>query len=82
MNTHCPLVALGLQSNSDAQPVLTRHQAEMYCCKYVSKHLKRWNQRGAIYEVLDTMDEKDKCAEAKCCAGFQPSQIGGSMQDG
>ena len=32
-NSHMPGVSLGAQSNTDAQPVATKHQAEMYCCK-------------------------------------------------
>ena len=31
MNSHIPPVTLGAQSNTDAQPVLTKNQAEMYC---------------------------------------------------
>ena len=33
MNSHIPAVNLGMQSNTDAQGVCTKHQAEMYCCK-------------------------------------------------
>ena len=37
MNSHMPAAGLGSQSNTDAQPVCTKHQSEMYCCKYCWK---------------------------------------------
>ena len=40
---HVPAVVVATQCNSDAQPVPTRRQAEMYCCKYISKS----KQQGA-----------------------------------
>lgn len=36
MNPHCPAITFAAQSNDDAQPVITRHAAEMYACKYVT----------------------------------------------
>ena len=30
VNNHMPVVSVALQSNNDAQPVATKHQAEMY----------------------------------------------------
>ena len=40
------------QSNTDAQGVCTKHQAEMYCCKYCAKHHKRMGTRSVLYEAL------------------------------
>ena len=31
MNTHIPAISFGCQSNTDAQPIATKKQAEMYC---------------------------------------------------
>ena len=31
MNSHMPVVSFGGQSNTDAQPIATKKQAEMYC---------------------------------------------------
>ena len=41
MNPHMPVPTFVMQSNTDGTPVATRHQAEMYCCKYCSKHSER-----------------------------------------
>ncbi len=47
-NNHMPLLTMALQSNNDEASVVTRHQAEMYCCKYCSKHTKRIGQRSVL----------------------------------
>ena len=40
VNRLMPSATLGSQRNNDAQAVVTKHQAEMYCCKYCSNHAK------------------------------------------
>ena len=65
MNPHIPGVTFGMQSNDDAQPVVTLHQAEMYCCKYCSKYAKGKGQGNALYDVLDDMERKDAMAHEK-----------------
>jgi len=47
-NPHMPLVPFAMQSNSDSTPVATRHQAEMYCCKYCSKFTKGNGQKDFV----------------------------------
>ena len=79
MNPHMPIVALADQSNSDAQPVCTRHQSEMYCCKYCSKHKKRQGQRSALYEVLDEMEQKDARSQEKFGDEHSPSLLSQKM---
>ena len=75
-NPHMPLLAFAMQSNSDATPVATKHQSEMYCCKYCSKHGKRLGQRNVLFEVLDDMERKDQGAKEKYGDAFQESQLG------
>ena len=65
MNSHIPMVTIGTQSNTDAAGVVTRHQAEMYCCKYCSKHGKRVGQRNVLYEVMEDLERKDNAAWGK-----------------
>ena len=65
MNSHMPPVTLGGQSNNDGQPVVTKHQAEMYCCKYCSKHNKNVGTRAALFEVMDDMARVDASAKEK-----------------
>jgi hypothetical protein len=48
-NPHMPLVPFAMQSNSDSTPVATRHQAEMYCCKYCSKFTKGNGQKEFLF---------------------------------
>ena len=76
MNCHMPLVAFALQSNSDAQPVLTRNQAEMYCCKYCSKHTKRPGARSSLFDVIDEMEDKDKYAKDVYGEDFDEETLG------
>ena len=52
MNPHIPLASVVLQSNTDATPVPTKHQAEMCCCKYCSKHGKRKGQAAPDHRDL------------------------------
>ena len=79
MNRHSPLVALGLQSNSDAQPVVTRNQAEMYCCKYVTKHGKRLGSRCALMDVVDDMEARDSHSKDAFGEIFEEAKLGGKM---
>ena len=76
MNSHAPVVGVGLQSNSDAQPVLTRHQAEMYCCKYCAKHSKRLGTRCALFDILDELESKDAYAKDQFGESFEQSKLG------
>ena len=43
----------------------TKNQAEMYCCKYCSKHNKNLGARTALFDVLDDMEQKDKAGKEK-----------------
>ena len=79
MNPHMPMISLVLQSSTDATPVPTRRQAEMYCCKYCSKHGKRKGQAGALYEVLDGMDSKDASARAHFGDGYDATKLGSKL---
>ena len=65
MNPHMPVPTIALQSNTDATPVVTRHQAVMYCCKYCSKHGKRPGQTSTLYGVLQDMEGLDTSAKDK-----------------
>jgi hypothetical protein len=79
MNSHMPAVTFGLQSNNDAQPVATKHQAEMYCCKYCAKHHKRLGTRSSLYDILDDLEGKDANAKAKHGEDFQAAKLGGKL---
>ena len=74
-----PLVPFGIQSNSDATPVATRHQAEMYCCKYCSKHTKGKGQKCALHEVIDDMERKDAMAQERFGQSYEESKLGGKL---
>ena len=65
MNGHVLTHTLGIQSNNDGTPVATRHQAEINCCKYCSKHSKRLGPRSVLYDVLDDMSRTDAGAKEK-----------------
>ncbi len=79
MNPHMPMATVAMQSNTDDTPVPTRHQAEMYCCKYCSKHSKRKGQASVLYEVLDDMASKDANAQAKFGDDYQESVLGSKI---
>jgi hypothetical protein len=79
MNPHIPLVPFAIQSNSDGTPVATRHQAEMYCCKYCSKWTKGKGQKSALYEVIDDMERKDAMAQEKFGESYEESKLGGKL---
>ena len=79
MNSHMPAVSVGLQSNNDAQPVATKHQAEMYCCKYCAKHHKRLGTRSSLYDILDDLESKDANAKAKYGEEFEASKLGSKL---
>ena len=79
MNSHMPAANVGAQSNTDAQGVCTKHQAEMYCCKYCSKHHKRMGARSVLYEVLDDMERQDGSARQKFCDAFTERTLGGKL---
>ena len=65
MNTHIPAISFGCQSNTDAQPIATKKQAEMYCCKYCTKHHKNLGARCALYDIVDNMNLKDQDGRGK-----------------
>jgi len=79
MNPHMPLMPFANQSNSDATPVATRHQAEMYCCKYCSKYTKGKGQKSALYEVIDDMERKDAMAQSRFGESYEESKLGGKL---
>lgn len=79
MNNHVPLATVGTQSNTDEAGVLTRGQAEMYACKYCSKHMKRLAQKSILHEVLDDMERNDTSAQEKYGEGFTPRTLGGKL---
>ena len=79
MNSHMPAVTVGGQSNSDAQPVVTKHQAEMYCCKYCSKHTKDPSSRGTLLDVVDDMERKDANSKERIGEHYRPTQLGAKL---
>ena len=79
MNGHMPLATLVNQSNTDASGVLTRDQADMYLCKYCTKHLKRCGQRSVLHEVLDDMRRLDQHAQEANGAEFERRTLGGKL---
>ena len=78
-NPHLPLVPFAMQSNSDGTPVATRHQAEMYCCKYCSKFTKGKGHKCALYEVIDDMESKDAMAQERFGESYEESRLGGKL---
>ena len=78
MNSHIPAVTVGTQSNSDAQPVSTKHQSETYCCKYCSKP-KRRGTKSALFDVMDEMSRKDASAKDKFGDTFEQSKLGSKI---
>ena len=79
MNPHIPMTSFVMQSNTDSSPVVTRHQSEMYCCKYCSKHGKRKGQASVLYEVLDDMTSKDTSAKEKFGDDYDKSKLGSKL---
>ena len=76
MNTHIPCVSFANQSNTDAQPIATKEQAELYCAKYCTKHHKTSGARSALYDVMDIMKGKDDVAQGKHGDDAETSKIG------
>ena len=75
-----PAVSFFSQSNTDGQPIVTRHQSEMYCAKYISKHHKAMGTRSALYEVMDDMATKDAVAKATYGEdAFEARKLGGKL---
>ena len=79
MNPHMPIVSFGGQSNSDAQPIATKNQAELYCAKYCSKHHKNLGARCALYDIVDNMQLKDEAASNKFGDSADSSRLGGQL---
>lgn len=79
MNCHIPVVSFGGQSNSDAQPIATKRQAEMYCCKYCAKHHKNLGARIALYDIIDNMQQKDEAASSKWGSGTDTTKLSGQL---
>ena len=65
MNCHMPVVSFFNQSNTDVQPVVTKHQAVMYLCKYSTKQKENIGARATLFDVLDDMEQKNKAAASK-----------------
>ena len=78
-NPHMPLVPFAMQSNSDSTPVATRHQAEMYCCKYCSKYTKGKGQTCVLSEVFDDMKRRDEIARERHPDTYDASKLGGKL---
>ena len=79
MNTHMPAVSFGNQSNTDAQPIATKRQAELYCCKYCTKHHKNLGARCALYDIVDNMQLKDEAGREKKGEYWDDTKLGGQL---
>ena len=79
MNSHMPAVSFGHQSNTDGQPIATKRQAEMYCCKYCAKHHKNLGARCALFDIVDSMERKDEQGREKRGDEWQESKLGGQL---
>ena len=79
MNSHMPAATVGGQSNSDGQPVVTKHQAEMCCCKYCSKHARKLGMRATLIDVMDDMERNDASAKENFQDTFEPSKLGSKL---
>ena len=79
MNSHMPVVSFGLQSNSDAQIIATKRQAEMYCCKYVAKHSKLVGAKSALYDIVDKLSLKDRAGRDQHGEAWQDAKLGGQI---
>ena len=80
-NPHMPLVAFGIQSNSNSIPVVTRQQAEniaMYCCKYCSIYCSKGTQ-CVLHEIMDEMDRRDTIAREHHSDTYKASTLGGQL---
>ena len=79
MNPHIPIIPFVDQSNSDASPVVTKNQAEMYCCKYCTQHGKGQCRRNVLYDVLDDMERKDQHGKEKFGDAYKESKLGSGV---
>ena len=79
MNPHIPIIPFVNQSNSDASPVVTKNQAEMYCCKYCTQHGKGQCRRNVLYDVLDDMERKDQHGKEKFGDAYKESKLGSDV---
>ena len=79
MNGHMPAVSFGNQSNTDGQPIATKRQAEMYCCKYCAKHHKNLGARCALYDIMDNMAQKDEVGREKRGEDWEDTKLGGQL---
>ena len=74
-----PVPTLVMESNTDANPVVTKHQAVMYCCKYCSKHKRRMGHSSALFEVLGDMEKKDAAGWSKFKDAYEEAKLGGKL---
>ena len=79
MNSHMPPVSFFNQSNTDAQPVVTKHQSEMYLCKYCAKKKENLGARATLFDVLDDMEQKNKAASGSCGDNAWQATLGTKM---
>ena len=79
MNSHMPVVTFFNQANTDGQPVVTKHQAEMYLCKYCAKKKENYGARSTLYDVLDDMEHKKKAAASKLNAAVSDCSVGATL---
>ena len=49
--------------NTDGPLVVTKHQAEMYLCRYCAKQKENLGARATLFDVLDDTEQKkqDSC---------------------
>jgi len=79
MHPHIPAVSFGNQSNTDAQPIATKRQAEMYCCKYCAKHHNNLGARCALYDIVDNLMLKDQAGREKQGENWEDAKLGGQL---
>ena len=79
MNSHIPAVSSGNQSNTDAQPIATKRQAEMYCCKYCANHHKNLGARCALYDIVDNLTLKDQDGREKQGEDWKDAKLGSQL---
>ena len=79
MNSHMPVVSFLNQTNTDGQPFVTKHQAEMYLCKYCTKQKENGGARATLFDVLDDMEQKNKASASKTSDNEWQATLGTKM---
>ena len=81
MNSHMPAVSFGIQSNTGAQPIATKRQAEMYCCMACPKHHTGIGARKVLYDIVDNLSLKDLDGRDKHGEEWEHAKIGGHIHN-